>query len=85
MESPQMFGLHPNAEIGYLTQQCDTLFDIILEVQGGGTAAAAGGNKDSGLMAILTDLQKRTPNDFNLFDISTNKIKEKTPYNVICL
>ncbi|CAK85772.1 unnamed protein product (macronuclear) [Paramecium tetraurelia] len=29
IESPQMFGLHPNAEISDLTQQCDTLFITI--------------------------------------------------------
>lgn len=33
VESPQMFGLHPNAEINYLTQMCDTLFATIMEVQ----------------------------------------------------
>jgi dynein heavy chain len=32
-ESPQMFGLHPNAEINYLTQMCDSLFETIMDVQ----------------------------------------------------
>lgn len=32
-----MFWMHPNAEIGYLTTMCDTLFSTILEVQGGGS------------------------------------------------
>lgn len=32
VESPQMFGLHPNAEINYLTQMCDTLFETIMDV-----------------------------------------------------
>jgi dynein heavy chain len=36
IESPQMFGLHPNAEIGYQTQMCEALFSTIIEVQGGG-------------------------------------------------
>jgi dynein heavy chain len=31
-ESPQMFGLHPNAEIGYLTTTGETLFELILSV-----------------------------------------------------
>jgi dynein heavy chain len=29
-EDPRMFGLHPNAEIGYLTTLGETLFDTIL-------------------------------------------------------
>lgn len=40
-----MFGMHPNAEIGYLTLQCETLFDTILEVEGG-SGGGGGGNKD---------------------------------------
>lgn len=32
IESPQMFGMHANAEIGYLTSMCDSLFGTILEV-----------------------------------------------------
>lgn len=28
-EIPQMFGLHPNAEIGYLTTQAETLFSMV--------------------------------------------------------
>lgn len=32
-ESPVLYGLHPNAEIGFLTSQADTLFKLILELQ----------------------------------------------------
>lgn len=33
-ESPPQFGLHPNAEIGYLTNSCETLFKAILNIAG---------------------------------------------------
>ena len=32
LESPQMFGLHPNAEINYLTAYGDRIFDTIIDV-----------------------------------------------------
>lgn len=32
-ESPILYGLHPNAEIGLLTNQADNLFKMILELQ----------------------------------------------------
>lgn len=32
-ENPQLYGLHPNAEIGFLTNQADNLFKIVLELQ----------------------------------------------------
>lgn len=33
-ESPPQFGLHPNAEIGYLTNSCESLFKAILNIAG---------------------------------------------------
>ena len=52
-EQPQMFGLHPNAEIGYLTLQTETLFSTIMSVQGGG---GKGGNDDSAVKAVITNI-----------------------------
>jgi dynein heavy chain len=31
-ETPVAFGLHPNAEIGYLTDMCTTIFSTIISV-----------------------------------------------------
>lgn len=44
-ESPYLYGLHPNAEIGFLTQTSEKLFRTVLELQprdshGGDRAAA---------------------------------------------
>lgn len=52
-EAPQMFGMHPNAEIGYLTTQCESLFSTILEVQGGSGGAKAGA--EDAVMNTLKD------------------------------
>jgi len=38
-----MFGLHPNAEIGYLTTQGESLFSTIAAVSGG----SGGGSGDN--------------------------------------
>lgn len=43
-EAPQMFGMHSNAEIGYLTAQTDTIFLTILDVLGG--SGKGGGGSD---------------------------------------
>jgi dynein heavy chain, axonemal len=42
-EIPNMFGLHPNAEIGYLTTLGETLFTTILACSGG--SGGSGGSK----------------------------------------
>lgn len=81
-----MFGMHPNAEIGYLTIQCETLFDTILQIEGGGTAGA-GGSKDDQTLQTIADFKNRAPAEFSMLDI-TAKIKDpkdKTPYVVVCL
>lgn len=77
-----MFWMHPNAEIGYLTTQCETLFSTILEVQGGGSAGAS--KKDDGVMTQLLQYKNTCPPDFSMFDI-TAKAVEKTPFQVVCL
>lgn len=81
IESPILFGMHPNAEIGYLTTMCDTIFSTILAVQGGGSG---GGKKDAGVLGILMDLKARTPPEFNLLEIQ-ERVKEKAPYIIVAL
>ena len=46
-EAPVMFGLHPNAEIGYLTSTADNMFETIVSLQGGDIS---GGNKSGGAL-----------------------------------
>jgi dynein heavy chain len=42
MESPILYGLHPNAEIGFLTATSEKLFKIIFELQPRDSGAAGG-------------------------------------------
>lgn len=42
-ESPYLYGLHPNAEIGFLTQTSEKLFRILLEMQPRDTSMGQGG------------------------------------------
>ena len=81
-EVPQMFGMHPNAEIGYLTAQCQTLFDTILSIQGG--SGQGKGSADDQVMNTINDLKSRAPAEYSMLDI-TAKIKDKTPFIVVCL
>lgn len=40
-ESPYLYGLHPNAEIGFLTQTSDHMFRTVLEMQPRDTSSAS--------------------------------------------
>jgi dynein heavy chain len=82
-EAPQMFGLHPNAEIGYLTTTGETLFDYILSVQGGGSGGG-GKKKDDIVKELIKKFTETLPQNFSMIDINA-RAKEKTPYIVVCL
>ena len=66
-ESPPMFGLHPNAEIGYLTTFAEDLFQTILIL--GGAGGGGDSSSDGGVRGVMEDLLERCPEDFQMIDI----------------
>ena len=80
-EGPPAFGLHANAEIGYLTQTADSLLQNVLSFVGpsasssdaahpppkGATAPAP--TPGGGIRDILNNLLERLPEDFPMLDI----------------
>merc|ERR1711988_1123776 len=55
-ETPPAFGLHPNAEIGYLTNATNGLFETIVLISGGGGGGDVGGGSGGGVKSIMEDL-----------------------------
>lgn len=57
IESPTLYGLHPNAEIGFLTAQSEFMFKIIFEMQPRDTGSAGLGGisrEDKVYISFLT-------------------------------
>lgn len=79
-----MFGLHPNAEIGYLTTQGEQLFAQILNVQGGGSAGGGGKKKEETVKGFIKKFLDELPANFMMLDIIA-KAKDKNPYIVVCI
>jgi dynein heavy chain len=52
-ESPPQFGLHPNAEIGYLTNATNTLFNTILSISGSSDSGGGGGGTFGRMLVSL--------------------------------
>uniref|UniRef100_A0A803SSJ0 Dynein axonemal heavy chain 17 n=1 Tax=Anolis carolinensis TaxID=28377 RepID=A0A803SSJ0_ANOCA len=83
-ESPYLYGLHPNAEIGFLTVTSEKLFRTVLEMQpketdaGGGT----GVSREEKVKSVLDEIMDRLPEPFNMVEIMA-KAAEKTPYVVV--
>jgi len=82
-EDPRMFGLHPNAEIGYLTNQGETLFSTILQCSGG-SGGGGGSSKDQIVKEMIDRFMETLPPQFVMLDIYA-KAKERSPYVVVCL
>jgi len=67
VEAPQMFGLHPNAEVGYLTSLGEKLCFTILECSGGGGGGSS--SKDQMVQGTIDRFLEALPESFNYLDI----------------
>ncbi|XP_028032579.1 dynein beta chain, ciliary-like isoform X2 [Bombyx mandarina] len=85
-ETPYLYGLHPNAEIGYLTTVSERLFKVVFEMQPRDSGAQAGGGatKEELVRYMLDDILDRVPEPFNLQELM-GKVEELTPYTIVAL
>ncbi|NXO51687.1 DYH9 protein, partial [Aramus guarauna] len=83
-ESPYLYGLHPNAEIGFLTQTSEKLFRIVLEMQPRDTSVGEGGvvTREETVKALLEEMLEKLMDEFNITELMA-KVEERTPYVVV--
>lgn len=83
-ESPYLYGLHPNAEIGFLTQTSDKLFRTVLELQPRDrqTGDGASGTREEQVKGLLEEILERVTDEFNIPELMA-KVEERTPYIVV--
>jgi len=66
-ENPNLYGMHANAEIGYLTEQGAKIFKTMQNTAGG---SGGGGGGDIGACSpIITSLLETRPDDLPMLDI----------------
>ena len=86
-ESPLMFGMHSNAEINYLTNQCEYIFRTIVNIQGGGGGSSEG--KDESVLDLVLKYMDLIPKQFDLIKIQemtdTNHGDTPSPYDIVCV
>jgi dynein heavy chain, axonemal len=64
-ESPPQFGLHPNAEIGYLSNSALALFSTILSISGSADSGGGGGGGVGNVVKqTMMDLTEALPPEF---------------------
>ncbi|XP_075803650.1 dynein axonemal heavy chain 11 [Microtus pennsylvanicus] len=84
-ESPALYGLHPNAEIEFLTVTSNTLFRTLLEMQPRHAVSSEdlGQSPEDKVKNILDDILERLPEEFNMAEITQNN-PDRSPYALVC-
>uniref|UniRef100_A0A8U8C9W7 Dynein axonemal heavy chain 17 n=1 Tax=Geospiza parvula TaxID=87175 RepID=A0A8U8C9W7_GEOPR len=77
-ESPYLYGLHPNAEIGFLTQRSERLLRTVLELQPRDSSTG------QGVQTLLEEMLEKLPDEFNMAELLA-RLEERTPYAVVAL
>ncbi|KAI8812367.1 dynein heavy chain and region D6 of dynein motor-domain-containing protein [Cladochytrium replicatum] len=78
-ETPYLYGMHPNAEIGVLTKRADSLFRTILEMQPRDTGGGSTTSKEERVKSVLDDIMEKLPDAFNVAELIA-RVEERTPY-----
>ncbi|XP_014280457.2 dynein beta chain, ciliary [Halyomorpha halys] len=83
-ESPYLYGLHPNAEIGFLTTTSEKLFRTVFEMQPRETGASGGATvtREEKVKQIIDEIMEKLPEEFNMTEIM-GKVEERTPYVIV--
>lgn len=85
VETPVLFGLHNNAEIGFLLASAELLFSTVTDLSGlgGGGGLGAAGGGDSG-QSLIQKFEERLPENFNMIELDL-KVEERGPYVNVAL
>lgn len=86
-ESPILYGLHPNAEIGVLTTLSENLFKTVFELQprDSGTKASSGSmptSREEIVRGMVDDLYDKLPEEFIMDDLFA-RTEDRSPFVLV--
>ncbi|KAA0703060.1 Dynein beta chain, ciliary [Triplophysa tibetana] len=86
VESPGLYGIHPNAEIELMTATSDDLFRTLLELQPRDSTTGDGTTQciEEKVKSVLDDMLEKLPEEYNLADLMC-KTADRNPYIIVCL
>jgi len=83
-EIPQMFWLHPNAEIGFLTNQGIAIFKTVASISGGGGGGGSGDISEA--QALINTYMAQLPPNLDMIEIRSRlKDEDYTPFVIVSL
>jgi dynein heavy chain, axonemal len=84
VQTPEVFGLHPNADISYYSSSTKALWTNLIEMQPRVGKSGAGMSREEYIGMIATDVEARIPDQFDLAVIK-REIGIPTPAQVVLL
>eukprot|EP01135_Chromosphaera_perkinsii_P008680 Nk52_evm13s1444 gene=Nk52_evmTU13s1444 len=83
-ESPVLYGLHNNTEIGFLTTRANLVFKTIFEMQPKEGGGGSGITREEIVKQSLDEILEKLPEEFNMVELM-GKTEDRSPYTVVCL
>uniref|UniRef100_A0A7M4FBW4 Dynein axonemal heavy chain 11 n=1 Tax=Crocodylus porosus TaxID=8502 RepID=A0A7M4FBW4_CROPO len=85
-ESPILYGLHPNAEIEFLTVTSDNLFKTLLEMQPKNLfiGEESGQSAEEKVKNVLDEILEKLPEEFNMIEVIQKVTGPRSPYTLVC-
>lgn len=83
-ESPNLYGLHNNAQIGVLTTVSEELFKTVFELQprDSGSSGGSAMNREDHVKQLIEDIVDKIPDEFNMIEIMA-RVEDRTPYIIV--
>jgi len=68
-DTPEVFGLHPNADITYQTNSAKEILDVILNIQPKDSSSGTGETREDVVYAMAEDMLSKLPKDFINYEV----------------
>ena len=83
INAPDVFGLHPNAEITYFSNAAKKLWDNLLAMQTSETVAVGGINKEDYVSKVSSEIEEKLPVQFDVLALRKEAGIELPPATVV--
>ncbi|KAF5396848.1 Dynein heavy chain 8 axonemal [Paragonimus heterotremus] len=83
-DSPEVFGLHANANIAYQSKKAKTILDCILDIQPKDASAGSGETREDVVYRMADDMLNKMPANYVAFEVSEklNQMGMLQPMNI---
>lgn len=85
VNSPEVFGLHPNAEIGYYTQAVKEMWSLLIELQPQAGASGEGISREDFIMNVSNDILQKMPKEYEIWRVRKYFQLSMTPSIIVLM